>query len=408
MKKFLLLALFFTSCTARYAILEDVPAAIEQADDYLLAANLKFDNDMDRKIVTKSLYYMFEYIRQRFGEKDFLKFYKTALHGVSIPDSARQTFNQTFYGLLSEAYFLLKPLKYSESSSMISTNFQAFRIYYFPGSAAEKDLPMICYLLDKYFTAITNIFAADSVMMQRLKTNFSLIKENALHIYLFEDRSQTGSKSVADGYFSYTIDWKNDRFVPEVGLKTAYYNIISAYIFSHELTHLVMGLTGITRPLAPVTYSKEYHVNESKMSDALYKYIMPFFMTNIGEIARGVGNNWGEGVAEYITSKCNLYFRYGLLDNVNNDLRYYMKNGGKLTPVFTLVEKGLWTGYDLKLYRVHYQEMHSVAAFLVEKFGWNKLMEMIYSPDEDATFLRIYELSKQQISDFWLAHLSNF
>ncbi|OHD53451.1 MAG: hypothetical protein A2Y33_15130 [Spirochaetes bacterium GWF1_51_8] len=405
MKKLLLVGLLFSSCTVRYMIQDDIPQLDEQAEDYILASGMSFPNNTERKIITKSLYYIFGYIRQKFGEQQFQKFYLSALHGTPLPEAARVTFGQTFYGMLSEAYFSLAPVKQSGSEQMNVTNIGVFKVHYFPESAAEKDLPMIFYLLDNYFTAITNILVDSPQALANLKTNLSLMSDKSFQIFLYEERSQTGSKSIADGYIGYTLEANKQLIVPEIGLKTAYYNIFSSYVFSHELTHLLMGLTRFKTPLAPIVIPVPMQISGNAMTDELYRYVMPIISSNFQNVEYALGNGWGEGIAEYVTSQCNLYFKYGLLDDVDNDLKYFMQKGGSLTPLPYLLDNGLWAGINQAMTRVHYQEMHSAVKFVAENHGWKKLIELINSPGGDADFLSLFELSKQQFGEAWLASL---
>jgi hypothetical protein len=402
MKKLLLFTLLLSSCASRYILKDDLPQTVDQVEDYILVKGLKFGNVAEEAIIRKSLYYLFTYLEQRFGEKDFGVFYYRTLHGESIPDAMRETYGAAQYAIAYESFLLVESPHVSDIRMMKSTNDGVFLVYYFPGSQAEKDLSLIFYQLDYYFTKLTNVFIKSAHDLHLFQTNLSLFNDGAIHVFLFENRAQGGIFSVGEGYIGFSYDLDKNSFIPEIGFKTAYYNALSGYVFSHELTLLIMGLTRMDPPIRPIPYPEKFEKADIyKNTGKLMTFIQSVYSTNAYKYEIIMGKSWGEGIAEYMTSRFNFLIRYGIIGDVDDDLRYITGHGGNLTPVSMLLDNGLRFGADMSRVVMHYQEMHSAVAYITAKYGWDAMLRLIDLPGSDEDFLSVLGLDRGGFNKAW-------
>jgi hypothetical protein len=89
-------------------------------------------------------------------------------------------------------------------TEMTFTNVGVFRIEYFPGSAAERDMDKIVYLLNDYFDAVTNFFLTNAQMYRRFTDSLAQFKNGRISLTLYGNRRQYGQSSVASTTMGFT------------------------------------------------------------------------------------------------------------------------------------------------------------------------------------------------------------
>lgn len=413
MRKTLLLLLaagIFVSCSTAVVVRPDDPSLQSIVKTYIESHGSDYRNDIEKSIIEESAYYLFGYLRQKYGEVNFKRFTDSIAGGSSISDAIRKIYNDTVYGL---SYRMLRSFGGADEpaeTEMKTTNVGVFCIEYFTGSPAERDMDKIVYLLCDYFDSVTNFFLTNAAMRTAFSNSLSQFKNGRIFLTLYNNRRQYGQSSVAATTMGFTAQPGDAGLSPIIAVRTAYFNVLSIYPFSHEISHAVMALSRLDCPLKFIPFE---NTNLSSItntdefgrlaSEEIRK--MPDLMETIKSIDETMLGSWGEGVAEYLTARANLYYRYGFFGGVNDELRFLQSQGKRLTPVAALLDRGLRTSPDIRKIMMNYQEMHSYVEYIVENYGWGTLYRIGEAGSTDVAFEEVLGMDREAFHKQWLAWL---
>lgn len=377
-----ILSIVFTGCS-KSVIIKANEASLQQKVEVFINKHPKqfsgLTNKMEKRIIEKSLYNIMYYLKARYGQERFDKFYAMCLENNNFSDNIYKVYNQTFYAI---GYRMFKDIdnKLSDrKEKMKKHDIFAFRIHYYEGSQVEVDMPMIEYLLTNYYDVLNKHFINDPKTKTNWQTTLDRLIDKKIHIYLFENKKQTGLTSTAATSIGYGLNRKSQTLVPFASITTAYHNITTSSIFMHEMTHIIGMLSMMDEPLNTITFSN-FNINDSKKE--LYKKVKIVTKSEIKKIEEAHGKFWGEGLAEYTAELYSLYYKYGLRADVDDELRYLSKKGEKFPTINQLLKEGLHSGYNSKELLKRYQLSHSLARYVVKNYGEDKLMELQSNPND--------------------------
>jgi hypothetical protein len=173
-----------------------------------------------------------------------------------------------------------------------------------------------------------------------------------------------------------------------------------------------MALSRLDNPLRfiPFRNTNISHVTNSEEFGRLASEDMrdmPELAYALKTIEESVLGVWGEGIAEYLTARANLYFRYGFFGSVNDELRFLQSKGKRLAPVAALIDKGLRPPLDIRKIMMNYQEIHSYVEYIVENYGWTKLYEAAADGSGDEAFMTAFGTDRAGFHERWLEWLAS-
>ncbi len=414
MQKFcfiILIAGVLSGCASGISVRADDRGLQSVAEAYFAEYPREFANDMEKRIVEESAYYLMGYLQKRYGEPWFGAFTNRILQGMPIPEAVRRTYGMTVYAVSYEMLKTFEQPGECPAGAVESTNIGIFRIEYNAGSPAERDLPKIAYLLTDYFDRITNFFLTNGEARETFASTLSNFRDGRVFIRLYNDKRQYGQASVASTTVGYNARPGDTGFVPVIGFATAYYNVLSIYAFSHELAHVVMALSRVDFPVTVIPFEDETLsevTNPTEFGRRAQEEVrrrMPELMDKTKKFDGFVGGQWGEGLAEYLTARANIYYRYGLFGDVDDELAFLLERGRRMTPVAKLLDGGLRGTPSIAKIMQHYQQMHSCVEYIVERYGWGAMYRLIDSGSTDADFERILGVNRGQFQREWLERL---
>ncbi|MEC4685327.1 MAG: hypothetical protein VST71_06320 [Nitrospirota bacterium] len=363
--------------------------------------NMVFDNQTENEIVSDILYNIFYYLNEKYGSDKFDQFYQKALKSSDLAASIRDVYGKRLYRLGIEMFRDLDTTSSDTGSSLLSTDLGIFRIYYVKDSKADHDMPYIKYLLKTYYEELSRIYLSSYRLNNKVQLLLNKMSPPKIEVYFFENTGQAkkyfpGFSSTAQAFIrSEKVDDAN--YHADAGIAIKYYNILSSAVFVHELTHLIFLISNIPDSIiGNLTPVEGFSVEEVKR-----------ISESIKRSAGGV--ILGEGLAEYITEKYSLFYKYHLLSDVDEELNYEFCSNGLLS-LKELLKKhdvhavSIWDllglGYNRELI---YQQGHSITRFIINNYGNDKFVKLLLSNKTDKDFKEILGEDIDTVNRKWFS-----
>jgi len=93
----------------------------------------------------------------------------------------------------------------------------------------------------------------------------------------------------------------------------------------------------------------------------------------------------GEGLAENVTEKSSIYYKYKFLSDVDDELRFWKCNGNEFIPIKELLEQDQGAHQRTLLY----QQIHSFSRYIINNYGNDKFTELLLSNQTNNDFIQI-------------------
>ncbi len=373
---------------------------------------------LEQQIREQALGELFYYLDQRYGPEKFQSFL-IKVRQSGIAEAVYQTYHKSFYQL---SYEMLKGIEQDGSTNeMISSDEGPFRFHYFPGSRAQKDMPLLKYMVSRYFQQIREDVLLPMDRWNTFETNLRFIRDEKIHIYLYDNNSQSGIKSIAETSISYGIFNREGqpRFELSVDMRFDYLGLLSSYTFVHEMSHAILGLSRGDFQALDIDLDtwKDLPVLSGKTGAAYYralfndqgfqKYLKSELQQNLGLLVWvDRADVWEEGMAEYLVGKYNLFQQSGMVPPVDRELAFYLSRGQALTPITKLLRSGYRPGGSMtfnpaRIYK-HYQEGHSWIKYLADVYGQERLMRYYFQACPPDDFKETFGDDIEAVNRSWI------
>ncbi len=388
----LLFSLTAAACAgARYSISEERPPLRAMAAQ--MTANLHFENETEKAIAREGLYDFIYYLDLKYGAPKREAFLSAWRQSGDFPESLRRTFGKTVYRIGYDMMNDLDSRRAAPDAPLRQTDAGFFRIHYVAGSAAERDLPFITYLLQQSFDALAADFLAAPEVRKRFDESLKELDGRRIHVYLFENEEQAKrhpnyEKATAIMYVKFNLE--SGWAIPEVGMLFKYYNVLSTSTIVHELTHVAIMTAMAQTPLARI---------DGQAPDGMER-----LRQQTNSLIRAGGGALGEGLAELSAGRHNMFYKYGFLKSPDDELRFLDCRGVTRIPLRPILSSKDARNFHMKL--LWYHEMHSLAKYITERYGKERFMRLLLSPQADADFKTVLGVSISDLEREWSAGLN--
>lgn len=378
-----ILTFFLTSCASTLRIPAGNTAMKQQAALLLEGMGAVFTNETEKTVMENSLYSFLAYLEWRFGPEKLDGFMKLSRENRSFGTSFHTVYGTTVY---QTGYEMLARDLDAPNAGPIGyiggPEGSDYEYYWARGSAADNDLHLIETLLEEYSAGMRNILR-ESGKLELFVSNLRLVKNGRVALELCSTKDETGFINVAVTSIGLDIrpgEKGSLKITMPVSVRTAYFSPLSSMSFVHELAHvyLILGscsldnileLSGLPEytnsGLTPVEIMKDLKRDPERIK----KIVEAFVPSDLGI--------WHEGMAEYLSSRHSIFYRYGLFPDVDDELRFLCSRGARLTPLAVLDKNGLQAGLDYPRTVMNYQAAHSFVRFAAEKYGLETVMKIL-------------------------------
>ena len=389
--------IFLLGC-AHHIVIKDNNLELRQKSARMIN-EMDFDNRTEKEIVYDILYNIFYYLDARYGADKFNQFYQKSIKSGDFAVSIRDVYGKRLYRLGIEMFRDLDSTPSHVNAPLLSTDLGIFRIYYVKDSKAHHDMPYIKYQLNTYYEELSRLYLSSDQLNNKFQLILSKLSPPKIKIYFFENTGQAKKHfpnfdTTAQAFIrSEKVDTAN--YHANAGIAIKYYNILSSAVFVHELTHLIFLVSNIPDSIiSGLPPTEGFSEEEVKRISA-----------SIGRNAGGV--ILGEGLAEYITEKHSLFYKYNLLSDVDEELNYEFCSNGLLS-LKELLKKhnvhalSIWNllgfGYNKELI---YQQGHSITRYIIKNYGNDKFIRLLLSNKTNKDFSEILGDDIDTVNQGW-------
>jgi len=354
----------------------------------------QFENAIEQHILYENLYNFSYYLKAQYGLQKWRSFVESIMKGSTISMAAINVYNKTPYQLGAEMFYkIYLSSAYDDNTLLTTRDFEILRIHFCEISQAAQDYDYIKYLLNIYYKQLFKHFFNNTYLQDRFKENMSNINDKKIEVFLLSNKTMIkknfGNPDVlAETALGYSRI--GDEYVLNAQLNFKYYNLLSTSVFIHELTHMLFLLASLDPK-----QTQRHSISEPKIKQKLTNIVR-----HISEVSGGV---LGEGFAEYVNEQYNLFYKYKIFDDIDTQLRTYFKNNNLMLHVGDLPRK--IKSWNLKERVLAYQVAHSVCRYIIKKYGNDKFVKLLKSPQNNEDYINIIGIDLEQLDKEWNSHI---
>lgn len=390
------LALFqLVGCSNPIFVNKTDTQAQDEVGWFVKKMNLNFTNKTEQHIISESLYDYFYYIRQKYGLEKWRVLLKET-EKKSLSESIIGIYNKTLYQMGTEMINNLLAKEEDRIENLVSIDFDVFKIYYNSGSDIEKDIESIRYLLNRYYRGISEFVLTDKKITENFNKNLNNLNENKIIVYLLNNEAlikkynlQYRGETAAVQYY-YSL--KQGYYLPHLELIIKYNSILSAYVLVHELTHIIYALSTIN-PDQALRY-------DASLTGSLEKAKQTANTLKIEG-----GGMLGEGFAEYVTEKFNIFYKYKILGDVDIDVKCYSEKNNFKINIASLPQEIRSPDINKRVFS--YQIAHSLCRYIIAKYSKEKFIELLNTSQQNEDYKKILGIDIEQLNQEWNEYIKN-
>ena len=367
---------------------------------------VSIENSIEEKLFHDSLLYMLEYMTKVKGE-ELLANISTIQDGDNFKDLIYTKFKKTpmAFGRNMVKHWDSESTFNYKTGKQISTESAHFIYLIYEGTKAHDDIESIKYMCEKYLTEILYFAKYTITDFEKALAMFDYKK---IPIELPPDRKGWSSFFSIAG-FSFGMSASVDGVKFSMSLKIPYFNSSMTTVITHEITHLIDLILKLGDESTPTVINKiNNKIKHMKTTIPLaqqkteierylesldWQALFELVITNIFPADTPLG----EGFAEYMSKKFNLFHRFFFYTPEERITRF--RKSDRILKNFLHKNVGV---RGLSQRTPLYTSLHSVVKYLIEVYGEDKFIAFYFSPPlNEESLYKFYDKTWKELETEW-------